>query len=172
MQKLKADGFARFVGVSNFYRQHIEIMKEKCCKEAIPYANEIFVDVTHQERDYVDWMKQEGINIIAYRPLAFLPHMEMALEMGDGTLITLKEKAKGADINTVHQYILAWLLKRGIVPLTKTRSHTEDNLLAASLAQTEIITKDSIADLEGAEMIEMVGGLDEYAAAFKRASEK
>merc|ERR1719506_1092798 len=71
MQKLRDEGFCHRIGVSNFNAAHLARLAEG--SDEAPYANEIFIDVTHQRHGLVEEMLARGILPIAYRALAFLP---------------------------------------------------------------------------------------------------
>jgi len=49
-------------GVSNFYQGHLAALKEVYPEES-PYANQIFIDIMHQETDFVTYMQAEGIKV-------------------------------------------------------------------------------------------------------------
>ena len=125
MQRLKMDGLCREIGVSNFYSQHLQRLA--LATNVAPFANQIFIDMTHQEEDLVKEMLQGGIVPIAYRPTAFLPVMEMAAAMGDRTWGTIAEAAAAGEVSP-HEFVMKWMLSRGISPLVK--SNNEDHCKA------------------------------------------
>jgi hypothetical protein len=116
MQRLKADGLATEIGVSNFYQQHLDRLTVACAttsvtaggsseadlvadgadvvvKGLMPHANQIYIDATHQEDHFVTQMQASGIHVIAYRPTTFLPVAKMAADMGDTTWAVLESAA-------------------------------------------------------------------------------
>jgi len=138
MTKLKEEGLCVEIGTSNFYAHHLEELAKRC-DGAAPYANEIFIDVTNQETDFVKDMQEKGIRVLAYRPVAYKPYPDQVQEIA---------KNLGSSPQSV---ILAWLLRRGVWPLVKCRGdHIKDNVCLA----TELKDKISDADmsvLEGCE---------------------
>lgn len=132
MLQLKIDGLCKEIGTSNFYAHHLEELT-RACSGATPFANEIFIDVTNPETEFVEAMRKQGTRILAYRPIAYKPHPDqvkaIAERIGSGT--------------SPQSVILAWLLRRGIFPLVKCRGdHVAENLtVPASL-------KDKITDAD------------------------
>ena len=59
MQQLRDEGLCAKIGVSNFYRQHLRRLAE--CGGEAPFANEIYIDATHQEREFVEEMIGAGM---------------------------------------------------------------------------------------------------------------
>jgi 2,5-diketo-D-gluconate reductase B len=130
MQRLKDDGLCAEIGTSNFYSHHLEELS-KACNGACPFANEIFIDVTNPETDFVAHMQQKGIHVIAYRPVAYKPHPDC-----------VKVIAERLDVST-HAVILAWLLRRGIFPLVKCRSgHVVENLKIPAVIKDKLTPED------------------------------
>src|SRR3990167_4663923 len=162
--KLREDGLVSHIGVSNFYKQHIEeLLKHVEKPEDAPFANEIYIDLFHQEIEYVNYLQSKAIHVIAYRPITFLPvcdFMEDLLE----PLNALREKS-GANSN--QELVLAWLMKRGIHVIPKS---TSKERIEANFAATSLVNNIDLADFsqfDGNEMVDMYGGQDEYALAFK-----
>jgi len=114
-------------------------------------------------------MRARGILPMAYRPLAFLPVIKMAGEMGDGTSAALEAQALECSAESVQQLVLAWLARKGVVAVCSSSSaeHMQANLRAASLAGAPESLGGDGTDTN--EMVAMCGGLDEYAACFRRA---
>eukprot|EP00658_Telonema_sp_P-2_P033065 TRINITY_DN24346_c0_g1_i1.p1 TRINITY_DN24346_c0_g1~~TRINITY_DN24346_c0_g1_i1.p1 ORF type:complete len:241 (+),score=59.38 TRINITY_DN24346_c0_g1_i1:246-968(+) len=120
MCKLKEEGLVLEVGSSNFYSHHLDELRSQC--DASPYANEIFIDGTNQETEFVQQMQEQGVRVIAYRPVIYKPFPD--------AFAAVAEKL-GA---SVHGVILAWMLRRGIYPIVKARgAHIGDNLSAQEL---------------------------------------
>jgi len=170
MLRLRQDGLTRRIGVSNFYSGHLRALEEVAPAEP-PFANQVFVDVTHQEPSLLDDMRERDIIPMAYRPLAFLPVVKMAGEMGDGTHAALEAQTAECGAENVQQLVLAWLARKGIVAVCSSGSpaHVEANLRAVALASRapEVIGGDGA---DGNETVAMCGGLDEYAACFRHAA--
>jgi diketogulonate reductase-like aldo/keto reductase len=169
MQKLKDDGLALQIGVSNFYRTHMDEFEKKV-PGALPFANEIYLDATSHEIDFVAHMQEKGIKVIAYRPVAFVNNYAMLKDMGDMTLDTLDAEKEKVGAATIQQLVLAWLIRRGCHVLVKTASeeHLRGNVMATQLANSASWSEQPLADLaEGSEMALACGASDEFAAVFK-----
>lgn len=173
MSRLVDEGLARRVGVSNF---NAPCLDELATHAAAPgqapiFANQIFLDAAHPQTELVALMAERGVRAMAYRPLAFVAVYGMLEGVGDA----LQAKADAAGAAGTHDLVLKWLLARGIVPVTNSLdpAHIAANLAAkdvlsnpsqaAELAACDVLTP---ALAEQAEMIDMYGGTDEYAAAF------
>jgi len=158
---LRSDGLIKRIGVSNFYRSHIEELL-KITNEH-PYANEIFIDAAHQETEYVKYLQEKNIRVIAYRPIQFLQNIKAAEEMGALFYQTLGEKAKNFNVS-IPQFVIGYLVSRGIHVIVK--SSKVDNM-KANLVFPKV---DSPIDLEISEddlqTLDMVGAIDEFALAF------
>lgn len=154
MQRLRDEGFCRHIGVSNFNAAHLARLAENSGEA--PYANEIFLDVTHQRRAFVEDMLARGILPIAYRALAFLPVVEMAAAMGDETHSALAALQASLRADSVQQVVLAWLVRRGCHVLAKSGSEARliENMRAADLAK-------ATAGWDGDEGEGAAGGLQE-----------
>ena len=167
MLRLRQDGLTRRIGVSNFYWGHLHAL-EKLAPSEPPFANQIFLDATHQEPALLNAMRARAIMPMAYRALAFLPVVKMAGEMGDGTHAALEAQAAECGTESVQQLVLAWLARKDIVAVISSGSaaHVEANLRAAALAsRAPAVLGGEGAD--GNETVAMCGGLDEYAACFR-----
>lgn len=178
MLRLRADGLTKRVGVSNFYRWHMETLLSTTdgTQAQRPFANEIYIDAVNQERDYVRYLQRLDISVMAYRPLAFVANYGMLAEMGDTTCATLQSKADAFGASSLQQLVLGWLLARGISPVTKTQSaqHDAENRAAVQVASAIVAHCRSqedihnlLQDCDGSEMAVMCGASDEFATAFR-----
>ena len=167
MLRLRNEGYTRHVGVSNFYAGHLHAL-EAAAPSQPPFANQVFLDATHQEAPLVALMQARGIVPMAYRPLAFLPAIKMAADMGDGTHALLEAQSVACGADSIQQLILAWLARQGIVAVCSSSSieHIKANLQAAASASRapEILGGDSTG---GNELVDMCGGHDEYAGVMR-----
>ena len=134
MIRLKDEGLVSEVGTSNFYQHHLEELCRQC-PSAIPFANEIFIDSSNQEHDFVVSMQQQGIRVLAYRPLIYRPFPDAVCK--------LAERIRASPQSVV----LGWLLKRGIFPLVKCRGleHITDSILAPTQVRDLITDSDLVA---------------------------
>jgi diketogulonate reductase-like aldo/keto reductase len=107
---------------------------------------------------------------MAYRPLAYMSVVEMASQMGDTAWGELEAAAADAGAEDVRQFVLAWLCKRGVDPVTScSPAHAASNLAAASLPDHAAYHQDTT--FQPHEMVDACGGGDEYAAAFSLVAE-
>ena len=176
MSRLQAEGLATHVGVSNFYGGHIA----KLAHHAGPlhgtapvFANEVFIDALHGEAELVADMAARGIRALGYRPLAFMPTYALVDGLQDH-LANLAHAKFGAA--SPQQLVQMWLLARGITPVVASKdagraraNRRLPELPAALLEELAAMASLGPADEAGgtcATMVDMMGGCDEYAAAF------
>eukprot|EP00035_Acanthoeca_spectabilis_P016297 m.329598 g.329598 ORF g.329598 m.329598 type:complete len:330 (-) comp16510_c0_seq4:1130-2119(-) len=168
MLRLREEGLCEHVGVSNVYKPAFDRLvaglPPGTAEVNTPAANQIFIDPTHPEFEYVAALQAAGVKVLGYRPLAFAPHIEMAAQMGDETWGKLTTAAAEAGAADVRQFILGWLVKRGITPVVKTLSHADANLAAASLPDHPHYSSTDL--FARSELVDMCGGGDEFAAVF------
>lgn len=132
MQKLKEDGLCADIGTSNFYAQHLEKLAE-LCDGAVPCANEIFIDLTTPEFEFVESMQKQNIRILAYRPVAYKPYPEPAKNIAERLGVGASQQG----------IILAWLLRRGVCPLVKCRGgHLAENFTAPASIKDRLTEAD------------------------------
>jgi len=176
MVKLKEDGLVLNIGVSNFYEQHLqELAKHTAEDGAECWANEVFIDAAHPQKDLVAYCHAQGMVVMAYRPTAFV----MVYGLLDGVMDALQALAEERGLESVQSLVIEALCLRGIAPITgaRTPEHMATNLKAAASkgdsasvipAKGAPLPADLAPVEEQAEMVEMMGGLDEYAMAFAR----
>ncbi|KAF4151199.1 hypothetical protein CNMCM6936_004509 [Aspergillus lentulus] len=140
MEKLVEKGKVRSIGVSNFTRQRIEElmttyvlilfveMKELIAERRArihPAVNQIEAHPYLQQRDLLEWSKQQGIVITAYSPLGNnIYNIPRAVD--DPTVIQVaKELGK-----TPAQVLISWAIQRGtsVVPKSVTAERIKSNL--------------------------------------------
>ena len=158
MGGLRQAGYTRFIGTSNFYEQHIELMRSRGAE--VPFANQIYMDLCHQEQGFVKYLKALKIAIMAYRPLAFCAVYGMIEDVAK----LLEENVQSIDgCESVQQLILSSFVSQGIcvVSSTTSREHLRDNL------KTVKVEPSAIQGYDGNELVDMYGGVDEYAMVFK-----
>lgn len=117
MLALKEKGLTRHIGVSNFVRQHLEML--------VPYkfpilTNQIELHPYFQRNLLAKTCKNLGIHITAYRPLA-----KGAFEQ-DQKLQKIGLKYQ----KTPSQIVLKWLIQQGMsaIPKAATYQHLKDNI--------------------------------------------
>lgn len=171
---LKKAGLVKRIGVSNFYQQHLQrLLEYPSIEEEPPVANQIYLDATQHQMEFVEAMLKANIQVIAYRPLEFLPALKSAGEMGDSVysaLLELKDKASepGNTYKSVEQFVLSWLFARGVHVCVKSSSssHIRENM--AALQKSKKFPEDIIEKFpEATELSTMVLAYDTYAQKFQ-----
>lgn len=108
LEKIKADGRAKTVGVSNYTIRHLEEMKAYA--HEMPEVNQVELHVFLQQPELLEYCKKEGIVVEAYSPLAHARNMDEAIIR---------------DIAAEHgksyaQVMVRWCLQKGLVVLPKS----------------------------------------------------
>lgn len=136
LEKAKAEGKAREIGVSNYGIGHIEEIK-KIGKVWPPAINQIELHPWCQQKDAVKYCQDNNIIVEAYCPLV------RNQKASDPTLQSIAKKHGVTDA----QVLVRWSLQRGFVPLPKsdTPSRIEKN---ADLYGFEL-DGDDMAQLDG-----------------------
>lgn len=197
MSRLRADGLVRECGVSNFYRQHLDQLArvlngpgsstktpgddvENDVDMAPLFAVEAFVDPCHPEDELAEWCADHSsttglpCHLLAYRPLAFAAVHGLVEELGAQQVAA----AEAAGCDSVQQLALVWLLARGLSPICSSGNseHIQSNWAArrvgVDVGGHRLLSPGPVAaTFEAAKaassMVDEMGGLDEYAAAFK-----
>ena len=175
MVQLKSDGLTKQIGVSNFYRQHLHrLINSPVVKESKeqPTVNQIYLDATQHQFEFVQEMQKIGLQVMCYRPLQFLPALKTAGAMGDTvyrTLEDLKVKASvDTDFKSVEQLVLSWLFARGVHVVVKSSNynHIRENFASIKKAQhfpTELVEEFP----EPTDLSTMVLAYDAYAEMFQ-----
>lgn len=128
LMSLREEGLVGEVGTSNFYPEHLKELAARC-GGAKPFANEIFIDITNQEWEFVEDMQRQGIRVLAYRPVAYRPFPP---ELATVSKELASLPGGGPSGQAV---VLGWLLQRGIWPLVKSDdgAHCQDNMTSPPL---------------------------------------
>jgi 2,5-diketo-D-gluconate reductase A len=116
-EKLKDDGLARSIGVSNFLIPHLERLLEE--SEVVPAVNQIEVHPALQQRDLREFCWDHDIVPEAYSPLA-------RGEVLRDPLITQLAAKYG---RTPAQVVLRWHIQEGhiVIPKSTTPSRIKEN---------------------------------------------
>ncbi|KAL7270383.1 hypothetical protein RUND412_006914 [Rhizina undulata] len=108
LEKLKEEGGARSIGVSNFGVRHIEELKE--FSKVVPAVNQIELHPWCQQRTVVTYCRKEGIVLEAYAPLVRGQKSEEP---------ALNDIARTHSV-TPAQVLLRWSLQHEFIPLPKS----------------------------------------------------
>jgi 2,5-diketo-D-gluconate reductase B len=117
LEALKKKEKVRHIGVCNFTIRHLQDMLKMGIK---PYANQVEFHPYLYQKELLDFCKQEGIQLVAYRSL------------GKGALLQdpLIEEIAEKYEKTPAQLLLRWCLDKGVyvIPKASSREHLEENL--------------------------------------------
>ena len=150
LEKLVDDGVIRYIGVSNFDLISLNELR-MCMKKYDIISNQLHYNLLNRnvEREIYPYMKREGIELIAWSPIAKgalagkLKANTIARKM-DGVfrrakeskelLELLKELSSKYSCKT-HQIALAWLVEKGALPIpgVKKPEQAVENALAGDL---------------------------------------
>ncbi|KAH7023633.1 NADP-dependent oxidoreductase domain-containing protein [Ilyonectria destructans] len=109
LERLRAEGKARSIGVSNFRVHHLEEMREYATVWP-PSVNQIELHPWCQQRDLVSYCNTNGIVVQAYSPLA------TGARLDDATLGAIASKHE----KTPAQVLVRYALQKNWVPLPKS----------------------------------------------------
>lgn len=112
LEQLYKDGRVRVIGVSNFRKEHFEILKGSA--EIMPMINQIERHPCRHQPESCDYCNENGIQLQAYQPLA----VGRAELMKNDLLIRIAESHRCS----VAQAALAWNMSTGIIPLPRSRN--------------------------------------------------
>jgi diketogulonate reductase-like aldo/keto reductase len=117
LEKIKAAGGAKSIGVSNYTIRHLEEMKDYA--NELPAINQVELHVFLQQPELIQYCQDNGIVVEAYSPLAH------AKELNEPVI---KEIADKHD-KTYAQIMLRWLVEKDLVILPKsvTPSRIKEN---------------------------------------------
>lgn len=134
LERLQAEGLSRAIGVSNFAVGHLEEMLGYA--QVLPAVNQVEFHPFMYQRELLEWLRERGIALEAYRPLV------RAHKMDDPTLAVV---ARGHD-KSVAQVLLRWSLQRGaiVIPKSVHAERIRENLDVFDFA----LTQDEMARLD------------------------
>ncbi len=117
MERIKGDGQARAVGVSNYARRHLEEIEAAGMQ--LPEVNQIELHPRLPQTELVKYCQARGIVVTAYSPLN-------GADLDHPVLVAIAAKY-GVSTASV---VLRWLLERGcaVLPMSMTPSRVRDNL--------------------------------------------
>ncbi len=134
---LQIQGLIKTVGVSNFLEDQLEQIRTEF--GSYPALNEIEIHPSFQQKDLVNWCRDRGIQVIAYRPI------NRQLDLDSETIRQIGEKYG----KTPAQVVLRWHIQEQHVPIPKSsnsdRIFENIDLFDFTLDEQEL---SSIDDLE------------------------
>ena len=138
MEHLYKEGLVRAIGVSNFYEELLEQIKEEC--EMIPMVNQVEYNPYHQHTQLRRYCQQNNIQIEAYTPIA------RGLVNDDPVIQNIAAKHH----KTCVQITIRFLYQENIC------------LIPRSSSETRILENSDIFDFElSSDEVEIMRGLNE-----------
>lgn len=112
LEKIKAAGGARNIGVSNYTIRHLEEMKSYA--HEMPVVNQVELHVFLQQPELLEYCRTHDIAVEAYSPLAH------GKNMTDPTLAKIAQKHH----KTSAQIMLRWCIQKDLIILPKSTTPT------------------------------------------------
>jgi len=135
MERAHKEGKLRAIGVSNFGKGHIAELK-KYATVWPPVVNQIELHPWCQQRECVEYCKENNILVEAYCPLV------RNQKADDKTLNQIADKHS----KTTGQILIRWCLQKGFVPLPK--SDTPSRITANAEVYNFELDKDDMSTLD------------------------
>lgn len=110
LEKIYAEGRAKSIGVSNFLKNHLEIILNNC--RVLPTVNQIEFHPGLIRKETIDFCKEKGIVLEAWAPLG------KGKMLKNETLINIANKYN----KSVAQLCLKWCLQNDVIPLPKSEN--------------------------------------------------
>lgn len=132
MIKLKAEGYVRYIGASNFHERHIDLLIKET--GVCPEINEMYISPIGIKQSLVNYCNERDCLLMSYSPL-----MDVASHrIPQKKIQPLMDKYH----KSLAQIILRWNIDRGCIPLPKSKNQfrLQENLnvLDFSLTLDEI----------------------------------
>ncbi|XP_060646468.1 aldo-keto reductase family 1 member B7-like [Drosophila nasuta] len=143
MEKLVANGKVKSIGVSNFDEEQIgRLLKTAKIR---PATNQIEHHVYLQQRDLINYCKEQGIAVTAYSPLGsrgiakFNASFGMVRELPDLIEIPEVKEIAAAHGKTPAQVLLRWIIDTGniAIPKSTNAARLRENLNVFDFKLTE-----------------------------------
>lgn len=149
MTKYLQHGVTRTIGVSNFYRNQLDILLEICQEYNLPrpVVNQLEIHPGNFELDYTKYCQEKEITVFAHTPLGGLKSLEV---LTNPVLIRISERISEDEQQKVTpaQIILAYNLRRnvGVLPRSSNQQRMKENLESVNLVNK--LTDDDIQTLD------------------------
>jgi len=138
-------GIATNIGVSNFYKYHWDTLIDICEKNSLslPRYNELEIHPVCQEKEYVTFLQENHVNLIAHTPLG---NLACNLLFENESVKQVADELKC----TPAQAVLASTMARGIsvIPRSTNVVHMKENLDAlkyiSQISETHFNTLSSV----------------------------
>lgn len=127
---LKNEGVIRYIGVSNFFQKHIEVIKKS---GEIPTINEVFFSPLCTRENLLAFLNNNNI-----MPLCYSPLLGVKGKIAEEALSQIMNKYN----KSLSQIILRWHVDRGCIPIpkSKNKNRLKENfsILDFSLTKEEV----------------------------------
>lgn len=131
--ELKNKGIIRYIGVSNFYKRHLEILKQTGVSAQI---NQVYISPIGTKADDVHYCNEEGVQLMTYSPLIDIRTRRLSQNVEP--FVSLINKYN----KSISQIILRWNIEQGSIPIAK--SQNPDRLRENFQVLDFSLTKDEI----------------------------
>lgn len=147
MQKLLNTGKVRSIGISNFTKKKVQALLADPGVTVKPVVNQIELHPLLPQTEFVEWLKEQGIEAQAYSPLG---SSQTHLIKND-TILSIAKKY-GAD---AAQILVSWAVQRGTIVLPKSSndSRIKSNLKTVVLSDEDFDTLNNLHKKEGIKRI-------------------
>lgn len=136
LERLLDEGRVRAIGVSNFFPEHLDALKEEA--EVLPMVDQVEIHPGCAQEGVLDWCARNNVVVEAWSPLGRRRLFDEPL------LLELGAKYK----KSVAQICLRWEVQKGVVPLPKTvnqdRMHSNLEIFDFSLSEEDMLKIDSM----------------------------
>ncbi|XP_069357924.1 aldo-keto reductase AKR2E4-like [Maniola hyperantus] len=142
MEEAKRLGLTKSIGVSNFEKEHFDLILPYCT--TLPAVNEIEVNPTFTNTELVEYCQEQGIIVMAYGPLGYTVPRPWARNnrpppsLNDPVLVKMANKYNV----TTSQVTLRFLMDLGLIPIPRStnKKHIQLNidLFKFSLTDEEV----------------------------------
>jgi diketogulonate reductase-like aldo/keto reductase len=136
MEKLKDEGKAKSIGVSNYGQHHLEELFASAPKYS-PSINQVEINPFIARKELVEYCKSKGIAVEAYSPLT------KAVMLSDVGLNRVAQKYS----KSAAQIMIRWCIQKGLVVLPK--SVTENRIIQNSQVWDFEISEGDMLELDG-----------------------
>ncbi|MBL4663616.1 MAG: aldo/keto reductase [Flavobacteriaceae bacterium] len=135
MEKVKAQGYARHIGVSNFSKKKLEDLVSKATVR--PEMNQVEMHPLLQQNDLVSYCNNNNIKLTAYSPLGSGDRSAAMKGENEPNLMDISEIKDIAAKHNVSpaQVLINWHTQRNIsvIPKSVTKSHIRSNFEASDV---------------------------------------
>ena len=120
LEYLQTKGLIKHIGLSNFNRKQIDNLLNNCT--VLPYVNQIENHIFYQREEYVKYLQNKGIKVVAWSPLC----ADISKITKNQTINEISKKYN----KTPAQIALRFLLQREIyiIPKSKNEKRLKENL--------------------------------------------